>query len=157
VDNITIRFTSKWPYNPASPVIARLAGWSQFSHCMAIINNKAYEATMMHGCRSVSVAEAMGGVSCYQDMYVPVDDIGACAKFGEDQVGKGYDFAGAFGIPFLMSEDWSDDSKWWCSEETFMLVAAGGTMMLDPSAWKRVRPIDLFNCNYKKSKVIINK
>lgn len=151
---ITVRFTSKWPPNPTSPIIARLAGSTLFSHSMNIIDDEAYEATMLHGCRVVPVAEAMRGVATYQDMYVPALDIDKSIAFGREQAGKPYDYAGAFGIPFLMSDDWADDSKWWCSEHNFMQVFAGGTAMLDPQYHKRITPAHLLMCNYEKSPVI---
>ncbi len=153
-DIVTVRFTSKWPPNPTSPVIARLAGSTLFSHSMNIIDGKVYEATMLHGCRVVDLSVAMQGVAVYQDMHVPVSDIAAAVKFGQDQDGKPYDYSGAFGIPFLMSEDWSDDSRWWCSEHNFMQILAGGTTPLDPQYHKRVRPIDLLMCNYEKSPLV---
>lgn len=149
---VTIRFTSRWPYNPASLAIALLSGSRElFSHTMNIIEGRAYEASMTHGCRAVSVAEAMEGIVRWQDMQVWVPDLAASIEFGEDQDGKPYDFAGALGIPFLMSEDWRDDSKWWCSELNFAQIMAGGTFMLDPAEKGRVRPNDLRQCFYPKS------
>lgn len=154
MDIITIRFTTKWPWNPTSVIIGRLAGSREYSHSMNIINGIAYEATMMHGCRAVSVDEAMRGVAMYRDMRVPVADIGAAIAFGRAQDGKGYDFAGAFGLPLLASEDWADWSKWWCSELCFMQIGMGGTWMLDPDEQKRVRPNDLHQCNYQKTPIV---
>jgi hypothetical protein len=154
MDIITVRFTTKWPYNPTSPIIARLAGSKQFSHSMNIIGDTTYEATMLHGCRAVPVDVAMQGVAVYQDMYVPVPNLEAAVQFGLDQAGKGYDFGGAFGLPFLESEDWSDDSKWWCSEHNFMQLFKGGTALFDPNVVKRVTPAHLLMCNFPKSKVV---
>lgn len=109
---------------------------------------------MSHDCRAVSEAEAMRGVARYQDMYVPVPDIEQCIRFGEEQHGKVYDFAGAFGLPFLQSDNWADDSRWWCSEHTFALIGSGGLWMLDPAEKKRVTPNDLRQCNYPKSPIL---
>ena len=149
-----VRFTSKWPYNPSSYIVARFAGSKQFSHVMCVIDEVAYEATMLHGCRAVAVDEAMQGVVLYQDMTVPIKDKQASIAFGKGQVGKGYDFAGAFGIPFLLSEDWADWSKWWCSELTFMQIMVGGTTLIDPCEQYRVTPNDLHQCNFPKSPII---
>lgn len=154
MDIVTMRFTTHWPPNPTSPVIARLSGSRDWSHSMTIIDGIAYEATMLHGCRAVPVEVAMAGVAVYQDMYVPVPDIDAARRFGVDQDGKGYDFAGALGIPLLMSEDWADDSKWWCSEMSMMQVFNGGTSMLDLNVIQRVTPEHLHMCNYPKSEVV---
>lgn len=151
---VTVRTTTRWPPNPTSPVIAHLSGSKRFSHTMNIIEGKAYEATMLHGCRIVDLDEAMHGVAFYRDMFVEVPNVLAAIEFGEAQDGKDYDFAGAFGIPFLMSEDWADWSKWWCSEHNFAQIGAGGNWILDPNERKRVTPHDLFQCNYPKSEIL---
>jgi hypothetical protein len=140
---VTVRLTSRWPYNPLSLVIGVASGSRQFSHAIAIIGDRAYEASMTHGCRAGTVDDLMRGIVVYRDMHVPVPDIEAARAFAEAQTGKGYDFAGAVGIPFTYSEDWSDDSKWWCSDECFAIVLAGGTRLFDPGVMRRVRPIDL--------------
>jgi hypothetical protein len=154
MDIVTVRFTTHWPPNPTSPIIARLGGSNWASHSMNIIDGKAYEATMLHRCRVVPVDQAMDGVAMYQDMFVPVADIGAARAWGEDQDRKAYDFAGAFGIPLLMSENWADDTKWWCSEHNFMQIGAGGLWLFDRAVYKRVTPAHLMMCNYPKSPVI---
>ena len=148
---VTIRYTSRWPHNPLSLAIA-LASASRelFSHTVAIIGDRAYEASMTHGCRACPLDDAMQGIQRWQDMPVIVPDIDAAIAFGEAQVGKGYDFAGALGLPFLMSTDWADDGKWWCSEHNFALLMAGGVMLLDPDEKRRVTPNDLRQCNIPK-------
>tara|TARA_R110000868_G_C10972514_1_gene770258 strand:+ start:427 stop:801 length:375 start_codon:yes stop_codon:yes gene_type:complete len=121
---------------------------------MTIINGIATEATMFNGCRNIPVSEAMQGVSKYQDMYVPVPNIDEAVKFGREQEGKKYDFAGALGLPFLASEDWSDWDKWWCSEIVFMQLGLGGTWLLDQDVTHRVTPAHLLMCNFKKTGII---
>lgn len=149
---VTIRFTSRWPWNPASLLIAIGSGSRElFSHTIAIIGDRAYEANMLDGCRACPVADAMRGIVRWQDMPVWVPDLDAAIAFGEAQDGHGYDFAGALGIPLLMSEDWADSSRWWCSEHNFALLMAGGTILLDPEEKRRVTPNDLRQCNYPKS------
>jgi hypothetical protein len=152
--NATVRFTSRWPYNLGSLAVARLSGSKVLSHTMIVINGVAYEASMQHGCRDVPVAEAMQGVKQYQDMPVFVPDLKAAIAWGELQSGKGYDFAGAFGIPLLMSDDWEDESRWWCSEHSLKMLGAGGLWLLDPAEHARVRPNDLHILNYPKSALI---
>jgi len=150
---ITVRFISKWPPNIASLLVARCGGSKQFSHVMNMIDGMAYEATFNHGCRIVPVKQAMEGASYYQDMYVPVQNIETAINFGKMQRGKKYDVAGALGIPFLMSEDWGDWSKWWCSEFAFMQIGIGGNFLFDKDAQKRITPQHLHMCNYKKSEL----
>jgi hypothetical protein len=147
---VTIRFTSRWPYNPLSLAIGILSGSALFSHSIAIIGDAAYEANMTHGCRAVPVAVAMAGIKRWQDMPVWVPDLDAAIAFGAAQDGKPYDFPGAFGIPLLKSDDWHDDRKWWCSEHNFALLMAGGTTLLDPDEKHRVTPNDLRQCFYSK-------
>jgi hypothetical protein len=158
---ITVRLTSRWPRNVLSLAIGMLSGSRQFSHAIAIIEEKAYEASMTHGCRAGSVANLMEGIVVYRDMRVWVPDIDAAIKFAEEQCNpvapatpKRYDWAGVIGIPLTYSEDWADESRWWCSELVFAVVMAGGTRLFDPAVMKRVRPIDLQMCDYPKSALV---
>jgi hypothetical protein len=155
MQTITVRFTTRWPYNPTSPVIARLSGSKRFSHVMNIIDGMAHEATMLDGCRVVPIEQAMIGVAAYQDMTVPVPNLAVARTWGEDRIGVGYDFAGAFGIPLLMSDDWGDWSKWWCSEFSFFQIGMGGTWMLDKDQYHRVTPNHQLMCNFPKSPIVI--
>lgn len=154
MESLTLRFASHWPYNPTSPIIAVLGGSTHFSHVMTIVDDMAYEATMLNGCRVAPLDVAMKGVASYQDMIVPVENVQLAIHWGMRQAGKGYDFAGAIGIPFLMSDDWADSSKWWCSEHALMMVLAGGTKMIDINFAKRVTPQHLLMCTYEKAAVV---
>jgi hypothetical protein len=151
---ITVRLTSRWPWNPLSLAIGILSGSRQFSHAIAIIGERAYESSMMHGCRAGTVDEVMSGIVVYRDMPVWVPDLDAAIAFAEAQAGKGYDWPGAIGIPLTYSEDWSDDSKWWCSDLVFAIALAGGTRLFDPDAMRRVRPVDLQMVDRKKGPII---
>ncbi len=151
---VTVRLTSRWPYNPISLAVGIAAGSRQFSHSIAIIGERAYEASMTHGCRAGVVDQLMEGIVVYRDMQVVVPDIDAAWAFAEAQVGKGYDFAGAVGIPLTYSENWADDSKWWCSDLTFAILLAGGLRLFDPAVMKRVRPIDLHMPDYPKGPIV---
>jgi hypothetical protein len=135
--------------------VARLGGEKIFSHTMNIIDGLVYEAVMLKGCRAgVPLDEAMKGVTLFQDMYVPVPDLAAAIEWGEAQDGADYDYFGAAGIPLLMSEDWNDESSWWCSEHNFRQIWKGGTLMLDPNVRRRVTPAHLRMCNYRKSPIV---
>lgn len=158
---VTVRLTSRWPYNPISLAVGVLSGSRQFSHAIAIIGGRAYEVSMSHGCRAGTVAEIMAGIVVYRDMDVWVPDLQAAVDFAESQCApappalpRKYDWAGAVGIPLTYSEDWADDSRWWCSELVFAIVLAGGTRLFDPDVMKRVRPIDLQMCDYPKSALV---
>lgn len=151
---VTVRLTSRWPYNPISLAVGIFAGSRQFSHAIAIIEGRAYEASMTHGCRADTVDVVMKGIVVYRDMRVWVPDLDAATAFAEAQAGKGYDWLGAVGIPFTYSEDWSDDSKWWCSDLVFAIVLAGGTRLFDPAVMRRVKPIDLHMPDHPKTPVV---
>jgi len=151
---VTVRLTSRWPWNPLSLAVGVASGSRQFSHAIAIIGDRAYEASMTHGCRAGTVEELMKGIVVYRDMQVWVPDIDAARAFAEAQIGKGYDWAGAVGIPLTYSEDWSDDSKWWCSDFVFAIVLAGGTRLFDPAVMRRVRPVDLQMVDYPKTTIV---
>jgi uncharacterized protein YycO len=152
--HVTVRLTSRWPYNPLSLAVGVLSGSHQFSHAFAIIGARAYEASMAHGCRAGTVDELMQGIAVYRDMDVWVPDLAAATAFAEAQVGKGYDWPGAIGIPFTYSENWRDDGCWWCSELVFAILLAGGTRLFDPSIMTRVRPIDLHMADLPKDATI---
>lgn len=152
---VTVRLTSRWPYNPISLAVGVLSGSRQFSHAIAIIGERAYEASMTHGCRAGTVDQLMAGVVVYRDMDVWVHDLETARAFAEAQRGKGYDWAGAIGIPLTYSEDWADDDTWWCSELVFAIVLAGGTRLFDPAVMTRVRPIDLHMCDFPKSTLVL--
>lgn len=158
---VTVRLTSRWPYNPISLAVGVLSGSRQFSHAITIIGERAYEASMSHGCRAGPVPEVMAGIVVYRDMQVWVPDLQAAIEFAETQCDpdppaapKRYDWAGAVGIPLTYSEDWADGTRWWCSELVFAIVLAGGTRLFDPDVMKRVRPIDLQMCDYPKSELM---
>lgn len=151
---VIVRLTSRWPYNPISLAVGVCSGSRQFSHSITIICDRAYEASMTHGCRAGTVDELMAGIVVYRDMHVLVPDIDAAQAFAEAQMDKGYDWAGAVGIPLTYSTDWFDDSKWWCSDLTFAIVLAGGVRLLDPDVIRRVRPVDLHMCDRPKLPVM---
>lgn len=153
MNNVTLRFTTKWPWNLTSPLIAFGSGSRFCSHVMVIIDDSAYEATMLHGVRKVPVFAAMEGVAKYQDMMLSVPNLDSGLQWIEKQIGKGYDFA-ALLLPVLASQDWADDSKWWCSELVFMFLIMAGLVLLDPDITKRVTPEMLRMCNFTKSEIL---
>lgn len=151
---VTLRFTSRWPHNPISLVIALASGSRFFSHVVAIVDGEAFESSMTHGCRACTVADVMKGIVRYQDMAVDVPDIEAALAFARAQHGKPYDFAGALALPLLKSDDWGDESRWWCSELVFAMLMAGGVNLLDPDEVHRVTPNDLFQCYHPKTELM---
>jgi uncharacterized protein YycO len=78
------------------------------------------EAHMMHGVRRVPLAEAMKGCVEVDRIAYQVPDAEAGLGWARDQVGKGYDWQGAFGLALSPDREWQDEGKWEC----FELVAA---------------------------------
>jgi hypothetical protein len=157
---VTARLTSRWPYNPISLGVGLCSGSHEFSHAMALIEGRGYEASMTHGCRAGTEDELMDGIVVYRDMRVWVPDLDAAIEFAEAQCDpappaapKKYDWAGAVGIPLTYSEDWADGSRWWCSELVFAILMAGGVRLFDPEVMKRVRPIDLHMVDLPKGPI----
>lgn len=148
---VTIRFTSK--LHLGSKLMAALAQSEQFNHCMLLEGGMVYEAVCWHGVRYVPQSVSMHGVKIYQDMAVEVPDIEATRAFLREQLGAGYDWPGAAGIPFLRSDDWQDPSKWWCSELLIAALAAGGLYVIDFSELERGTPNDLYQYPAPKTPV----
>lgn len=72
---------------------------------------------------------------------VPVPDPGAGIRFARSTLGHGYDYLGAFSVPFR--DDWQDPSRWYCSErDTMAIQAAGVTLFYDPV--RGIHPHDLW-------------
>jgi hypothetical protein len=158
--NVTVRLTSRWPYNPVSLGVGLCSGSHEFSHALALIDDRGYEASMTHGCRPGTEAELMEGIVVYRDMRVWVPDLDAAIEFAEAQCDpdppaapKRYDWAGAVGIPLTYSTDWASDERWWCSELVFAIILAGGTRLFDPDVMKRVCPIHLHMADYPKTPI----
>lgn len=162
MQTLTVRFTTKWPYNPASWLIAHATGSRKWSHVMAIVGDTVYESVIFYrengklktGVRKVPIDVAMRGVVGFVDMTVPVPNLKDSVEWAERMVGRKYDFFGAIGLPFLASDDWANDNEWWCSEFVFMMLGTGDQWVLDPNEKKRVTPNDLFQCNFIKSNFV---
>jgi hypothetical protein len=93
-------------------------------------------------------------VRIYQDMALTVPDIEAMRAFLREQLGAGYDWLGAAGIPVLRSDDWQDPDRWWCSELIIAALAAGGLFIIDFNEVTRGTPNDLFQYPAPKSALV---
>lgn len=99
---------------PMSPLI-RAVTWSDFSHCVVLMDNKTIIHSDFHGVRIEPIKDLQDRSKNWMiveyECERPEDVISACMT----QLGKPYDFTGLFGI-ILRDIDLQDDSKWWCSE-----------------------------------------
>jgi hypothetical protein len=148
---VTVRRTSKG--HIGSEISAGLAHSGDFNHEMIIDEGMVYEAVPWHGARLVIQPVAMRGVARYQDIYVPVPDIVAMRTFGLAQLGKGYDWPGAIGLPVRRAEDWQDSNRWWCRELVFAMLDAGGAWSLDPAERLRVSANGIGQSDFTKSQI----
>jgi hypothetical protein len=72
---------------------------------------------------------------------VPVPDPKAGIEFARSTVGKGYDYWGAWSVPFR--GDWQSDHRWYCSERDTMAVHRSGSILFyDPK--RGIHPHDLW-------------
>ena len=110
--SIQMMFTNS--KTPMSPLI-RAVTWSDFSHCVVLIDDDTIIHSDFHGVRIEPIKELQNRSRNWMiveyECERPNDVIEAC----KTQLGKPYDFTGLFGI-ILRDIDLQDDSKWWCSE-----------------------------------------
>lgn len=104
--------------------------WARASHSIVSWGQVAVDATMLHGVRARNLSDALKGhivvdVRCY---WVP--DVESAKRFAQAQVGKGYDFKGAFGIALDPEREWLEDDKWFCHELSGATLWAGGYKLL---------------------------
>ena len=129
-DRITVLFTRrKW--NPVSWLIRFVVPRSRFalamsSHCIVDAGDKMYEAHMLHGVREVDRATALNGQSIVKETCYQVPNAAAGIEWAAGQVGKGYDWGGAFGLGLAPYRDWSEDDKWYCYELAAGVLRAAG-------------------------------
>jgi len=110
--SIRMMFTNS--KTPMSPLI-RAVTWSDFSHCVVLIDEHTIIHSDFHGVRIEPIKDlqdrSRNWMIVEYECERPLDVIEAC----KTQLGKPYDFTGLFGI-ILRDVDLQDDSKWWCSE-----------------------------------------
>lgn len=127
---IAMLFTRR-RYNPVSWLIrwalplSRFK-WSQSSHVMVIDGDHVVEASMLHGVRRVPFDEAMRSQTVVKWVVFTVPDTEAGMGWIRSQVGKPYDFKGAFGLSLTPTRDWQEDDCWFCYELAAATLHAAG-------------------------------
>lgn len=120
MDKITVIFTTrKW--NPISWLIRWSIPRSRFylaeaSHCMILDGDSIIEAHMLHGVRRVPVVEGLRGCIEVARVNYHVPDAQTGIEWARSQIGKKYDWLGAFGLALAPDRNWLDESKWFCFE-----------------------------------------
>ena len=103
-----------------------LTGGARWSHCgfVDLLAGVVIEAQMFKGVMLTPLDEWQANYPSCEFIRIACPQPRDALLFAYAQVGKGYDYAGAFGVPFRAS--WQDDSRWYCSEHLEASVAAGG-------------------------------
>lgn len=120
MDKVTIVFTSR-PWNPISWLIrwalpASRFKWGRASHSMIMDGDFVIHASMLHGVVRQPFSEAMSGqrIVALRDYSVP--DRKAGMEWAMAQIGKPYDWRGAFGVSLDPDREWREDDSWFCHE-----------------------------------------
>lgn len=123
---------TKRDWNPVSWSIRYAMPRSRFalalsSHAIiAAPDGKYYEATMLHGVRAVDRETALAGAAVVREVDYHVPDIDAAMSWLRDQVGKDYDWHGAFGLSLAPGRNWAEPDRWFCYELAAGALRAGG-------------------------------
>jgi hypothetical protein len=127
---ITVVFTKR-ERNPVSWLIRWALPRSRFynataSHCLIQDGEYVIEASLTHGVRRVLAVEAMKGATITEVVQYEVPDAEAGLKFARSQVGKKYDFKGAFGLALRPDREYTEDDSWFCFELAAATLKAAG-------------------------------
>lgn len=130
MNKVTIYFTKR-PWNPVSWAIRWSLPASRFkmaraSHSMIRIGDDFVHASMLNGVIRQPFADAMKGQRIVATREYLVPDIDAGLAWLQGQIGKPYDWKGAFGIALDPYRDWREDDSWFCHELCAGFLAASG-------------------------------
>lgn len=125
MDKITVVFTKR-DWNPGSYAIRWSLPKSRFkvasaSHCLIKDGDYYIEAAMLHGVRRTLPAVALKGLTVVKEVEYDVPNAESGLAYLRSQIGKPYDYVGAFGLALDPDRDWAKDDKWFC----FELAAVG--------------------------------
>lgn len=125
---------------PIALLIRGMTG-CKYHHCGVVLDdNQVVEASALHGVRSVSL-ESFKHRGEYQIIDIPLEDERAAKTFLINQLGKSYDWTGAFSYPFR--KNWQNKDKWYCSELVAMAAKAAGTNIVREGS-RSVTPRDIY-------------
>jgi uncharacterized protein YycO len=118
---ITIVFVKRRWWNPVAALIRWAVPmsrfkWAQASHSMILDGDHVIHATMLHGVIRQPLFDAVKGQTVVKTVSYTVPDEAKGIAWALQQVGKKYDFAGAFGLGLFPARSWQEDDKWFCHE-----------------------------------------
>jgi len=131
----TIIFTVR-PWNPVSWLIrwalpVSRFKWARASHSMILDGDYVIHATMLHGVVRQPLAEVERVQKVIARRQYDVPDLEAGLAWARSQVGKHYDFKGAFGVSLTPDRQWLEDDKWFCHELSAAFLHVCGRQVFD--------------------------
>lgn len=112
---------------------------SEWHHVGISDGGTVYEARVIGGVVKTDI-ESFKSRGKWFEVEIECDE-SKCIHFLEAQVGKPYDFSGAFALPFRAS--WENTNKWYCSELAAAAFAYSGARIVR-SGLRGVSPRDLW-------------
>jgi uncharacterized protein YycO len=134
---ITIVFVKRPWWNPIAALIrwaipmSRFR-WARSSHSMILDGDHVIHATMLHGVVRQPISESLHGQKVVEVVSFSVPDASVGIDWAFGQIGKPYDFAGAFGLSLSPDRRWQEDDKWFCHELCASAIQkAGRNLFID--------------------------
>lgn len=120
MQTIKIHFTKR-AWNPVSmgirlAVPESITTPARASHCLIEDGEHFIEARMIKGVVRPGRAEALQGSVVVAVREYAVPDASAGLLWARSQIGRPYDYAGAFGLGVAPGRDWQEDDAWFCFE-----------------------------------------
>lgn len=127
---LKIVFT-KDSYSPISWLIRWALPRSRFafaasSHCYVVNCDKYYDAHLFKGIRAIDEKTALKGSTIVKVIEYTILNPIRVSAWLDEQIGKKYDWKGAFGLALKPSRNWAEDDSWFCYELAAAAIKVGG-------------------------------
>lgn len=126
----------------AASAVIRAGTWSRWSHVALVDDFTVIEATAKHGVRRAPLGELIAHASRFALVDLPCVDPAAAIAAAASQIGKPYDWSGAFGVG--LHRDWQEDDAWFCSELVAWAFEVTQQPLLRAEVVRRVTPQHLW-------------
>lgn len=128
---VTLVFVKRAWWNPIAALIRWAVPvsrfkWARSSHSMVLDGDHVIHATMLHGVVRQPVREVLKANKLVQITGYHVPDASRGKAWLYEQIGKPYDFTGAFGLSLSPDRKWQEDDKWFCHELCAATLSAAG-------------------------------
>ena len=130
--------------NSILSTIVRAATFSEFSHCVIVIDEYVYQSSWRVGVTKTLKEDSW--LPEHELTEVPLDDVSkvqqtVVKRALESQIGKSYDYIGILG--FLINRNWQQEDSWFCSELLAWSLNKAGFYLVNRETG-RVTPQDLW-------------